>query len=116
MDYIKFDNNAKSAEIFGGDAQRLEEADFDFVGATLEEVKVEGKYVTLKIKNKVNIVTMELNGASIMNLKATSGKKYLIQNMEYAETEKGLFLTFALENHADFRFACNYIEIVDLEK
>ena len=116
MDYIKFDNNAKSEDIFSGDAQLLESADLNFDGATLEEVRVEGKYVTLKIKNKVNTILLELESASILNLTASSGKKYIIQNVEYATTEKAVFLTFALEKHSDFRFACSGLEVREVEK
>lgn len=116
MEYIKFDNDAKKVDIFGGDKRKLEKADFDFAGSTLQEVKVEGKFVTLIIKNQVNTVTLELNDAKIMNLKVSSDKKYLIQGIEYANTEKKVFLTLALENYSDFRFACKCIEVVSVEK
>ena len=113
MEYIKFNNEAKG--VLSGETELIEKADLDFVGATLEEVKVEGKYVTLKIKNKKNTVTLQLDGASIMNVKFSSGKQLIIQDMEYADTEKSIFITFALENHSDYRFNCGDIEIVDVE-
>lgn len=113
MEYIKFDNNAKQLVV--GDEELIKKADFNFEGATLEEVKIEGKYITLKIKNKVNTVTFELDHGAVMNFKATSGKKYIIRNVEYADTEKNLFLTFTLDKYSDFRFSCADIEIKDVE-
>ena len=114
MNYKVFDNSAK--QFVQGGKVALQNAEFDFENAILNQLMVEGTFVTLKVKTASMELTFVLQDAEVVNLVVNSGAQLVIQGIEYAICENKLYLAIALDKHQDFRFTCSEIKLVDAKK